>query len=65
MIGYRAKGTIWNDRSPLQYPAGLLSQWVQGRVLVGARGAKPPETLKILKFTLLKRGQKLTLMVHC
>ena len=69
MIGYCAEGTICNDRRPLQNLAGGLGDAVTspvapGKSPGGGSGAKPPEALKILKFTLLKRDQKLTLMVH-
>ena len=70
MIGYRAEGTICNDRRPLQNPAGGLGGTVSPPVGPGQSpgggpgGAKPSEALKILKFTLLKRDQKLTLVMH-
>ena len=35
----------------------------QGRALVGVEGAKPPEALEILQFTLAKKCQKYTLVV--
>ena len=35
-------------------------QRVKGRALVGVQGAKPPEDLEILHFTVPRRGQKTT-----
>ena len=68
MIGYRAEGTICNDRRPSQNLARGLEgdvsplQWVQDRALERPQRENPPEALKILKFALQKRGQKLTIM---
>ena len=69
MTGYRAEGTVCNGRRSLQNSAeglgdGVSSSVGSGQRPGGGQGAKPPEALKILKFTSLKRGQKLTLMVH-
>ena len=54
--GFAAKGTIGKEPMSLPFAAGSLCcckppQWVQGRALVGVKGAKPPEELKILHFT--------------
>ena len=57
-IGYRAKGTISNDRSPLQNPARVLSQLLQGRVLVGAQGGKAPGSSKDPKVYITKKRPK-------
>ena len=59
-------GTTCNDlNAALDLGGGVLSlPAVQGRALVGVEGAKPPEALEILQFTLAKKCQKYTLVVH-
>ena len=42
----------------VRFPAG------PGQSLGGAQGTKPPGALKVLQLTVLKMGQKLTLVVH-
>ena len=59
-------GTTCNDLpAALDLGEGALSLPAdQGRALVGVEGAKPPEALEILQFTLAKKCQKYTLVVH-
>ena len=59
-------GTTSNDLpAALDLGGGVLSLPAdQGRALVGVEGAKPPEVLEILQFTLAKKCQKYTLVVH-
>ena len=59
-------GTTCNDLpAALDLVGGVLSLPAdQGRALVGVEGAKPPEALEILQFTLAKKCQKYTLVVH-
>ena len=55
-------GTTCNDLpTALDLGGGVLSFPAdQGRALMGVEGAKPPEALEILQFTLAKKFQKYT-----
>ena len=59
-------GTTCNDLpAALDLEGGVLSLPAdQGRALVGVEGAKPPEALEILQFTLAKKCQTYILVAH-
>ena len=63
-----ARHAMTNGHSSLQLGVGggahSAPQQSQGRALMGAQGAKLPETLEILQFTFAKYAQKYTLVVH-
>ena len=42
----------------------MKPQQAQGRTVMEVQGAKPPEVLKILQFTIVQKGKKPTTMVH-